>query len=91
MQSTPGRCQVPIHTVTLDVQDHEKTQQLPTQLPKDFQEVTMLSASHVFVLHTSVVRPCKSHSTKRGAVRLYKKERCHAAPDLLDACRLTFY
>ena len=31
--------QVPIHTVTLDVQDHDKTQQLPAQLPKEFQEV----------------------------------------------------
>lgn len=37
------RChQVPIHTVTLDVQDHEKTQQFPAQLPKDFQEVRLL-------------------------------------------------
>ncbi len=34
--------QVPIHTVTLDVQDHEKTQQFPAQLPKDFQEVRLL-------------------------------------------------
>ena len=33
--------QVPIHTVTLDVQDHDKTQQLPAQLPRDFQEVRM--------------------------------------------------
>jgi len=33
--------QVPIHTVTLDVQDHEKTQQSPAQLPKDFQEVRL--------------------------------------------------
>ena len=34
--------QVPIHMVTLDVQDHEKTQQFPAQLPKDFQEVRLL-------------------------------------------------
>lgn len=33
---------MPIHTVTLDVQDHEKTQQFPAQLPKDFQEVRLL-------------------------------------------------
>ena len=31
--------QVPIHTVTLDVQDFGKLQQLPGQLPEDFQEV----------------------------------------------------
>ena len=68
---------MPIHTVTLDVQDHEKTQQLPTQLPKDFQEVTMLSASHVFALHTSVVHASLTHhslelsdSIKRSAVML---------------------
>lgn len=31
--------QVPIHTVTLDVQDFDKLQQMPAQLPSDFQEV----------------------------------------------------
>lgn len=36
---SPATDQVPIHTVTLDVQDHDKTQQLPADLPKDFQEV----------------------------------------------------
>lgn len=35
----PATDQVPIHTVTLDVQDHDKTQHLPAELPKDFQEV----------------------------------------------------
>lgn len=90
MQPTPGRCQVPIHTVTLDVQDHEKTQQLPTQLPKDFQEVTMLSASHVFALHTSVVH-ASLNSSQSGAIRLHQEERCHAAPDLISVCRSTFY
>lgn len=35
--------QVPIHTVTLDVQDFDKLQQLPDQLPADFQEVEAFS------------------------------------------------
>ena len=87
MQSTPGCCQVPIHTVTLDVQDHEKTQQLPTQLPKDFQEVTTLSFSRICIAHF----PCSRMKALLITVRLHQVACCHAVPDLLDACRLTFY
>lgn len=43
----PATDQVPIHAVTLDVQDYDKTQQLPAQLPKDFQEVRIAFSSSV--------------------------------------------
>lgn len=44
-----------VHTVTLDVQDHEKTQQFPAQLPEGFQEVDILLNNAGLALGTAKV------------------------------------